>query len=196
MSSQGTGTSPLAGHTPCEQRQLFAAFSLHRGCDRPGFGAQIYKRFPGWLQGGLTPLPGLHASSQHCYRLSHPSRSLSPTHTQTLQNLSPGHPRDHAAMGDPRQDIPPAKLGPEEPGCRSWMPAWLQRLLAVPEAGCPPGDGSGRLHPEGEQAGAGLGGVVKGRAIPHSIWPQHGAKATAVMVMVIQCTASGARMRR
>lgn len=99
-------------------------------------------------------------------------------------------------MGDPRQDIPPAKLGPEEPGCRSWMPAWLQRLLAVPEAGCPPGDGSGRLHPEGEQAGAGLGGVVKGRAIPHSIWPQHGAKATAVMVMVIQCTASGARMRR
>lgn len=53
---------------------------------------------------------------------------------------------------------------------------------AVPEAGCLPGDGGGRLRPSGHCA-------PRGRAIPHGIWPQHGAKATEVM----QHMASGAR---
>ena len=164
MSSQGAGTSPRSGHTLCEQRWLFAAFSLHQACDQPGFGAQICKLLSGWLRGGLTPSPGLHAPSRHHYQLSHLLRSLSPTPCPDPPKSVSRTSQGPCCDGGPQAGQPLAEPGPGKPGRCSRVPAQLQRLLAVPEAGCLPRDGGGKLKPsahcapKGEQAAAGLGG--------------------------------------
>lgn len=92
-----------------------------------------------WTGGrkGRNPSPRRHTPSPHFYRLSHLLMSLSPT-------LYPDPPKSVSRTSQgPRAGHSPGRLGLGEPGCCSWVLAWLwspaarPRMAVAGSAQCP-----------------------------------------------------------